>query len=167
MSNEPPIAFLFTWSTYGTWLPGDSRGWVEYKKGLQLPDPLRELEAQAMMTYDAVWLDEVQRDHVNRQIAETCQHKKWQLFAANCRSNHVHAVVSASTPKIMRAQMKAWCSQKLNKLLKADANPIKQAVAEWWADRGSIRWIFNDEGVEAATFYVRDEQDNPRRFMKD
>ena len=26
---EDPIGFFLTWVTYGTWLPGDSRGWVE------------------------------------------------------------------------------------------------------------------------------------------
>jgi hypothetical protein len=65
MSNESPIAFLFTWSTYGTWLPGDQRGWVEYQKGFRLPDPLRELEAQARMTKDSVRLDAEQREQVN------------------------------------------------------------------------------------------------------
>ena len=30
MRSDDPIAFMFTWSTYGTWLPGDERGWVEY-----------------------------------------------------------------------------------------------------------------------------------------
>jgi hypothetical protein len=25
----PPIAYHLTWTTYGTWLPGDSRGWVQ------------------------------------------------------------------------------------------------------------------------------------------
>jgi hypothetical protein len=40
MANSAPIAFFLTWSTYGTWLPGDDRGWVEYCHGFQLPDPI-------------------------------------------------------------------------------------------------------------------------------
>ena len=31
-----PLAFFLTWTTYGSWLPGDERGWVE-KPGH--PDP--------------------------------------------------------------------------------------------------------------------------------
>ena len=32
MANRPfnadePIAYFITWTTYGTWLPGDERGW--------------------------------------------------------------------------------------------------------------------------------------------
>ena len=34
-----PIAFFLTWATYVTWLPGDDRGWIEYRHGWQLPDP--------------------------------------------------------------------------------------------------------------------------------
>jgi hypothetical protein len=31
-----PLAYFLAWSTYGTWLPGDERGWVEYARGWQL-----------------------------------------------------------------------------------------------------------------------------------
>jgi hypothetical protein len=49
---DDPLGFFLTWVTYGTWLPGDARGWVEYRHGWQLPDPVRELEAAARMTED-------------------------------------------------------------------------------------------------------------------
>jgi hypothetical protein len=32
-----PLAYFLTWPTYGTWLPGDERGWVQYRHGLQPP----------------------------------------------------------------------------------------------------------------------------------
>ena len=36
-----PLAYLITWTTYGTWLPGDQRGWVEDGTfGIQAPDGL-------------------------------------------------------------------------------------------------------------------------------
>ena len=44
-----PLADFLTWPTYGTWLPGDRRGWVEYRHGWQLPrshSPKRGAEAQ-------------------------------------------------------------------------------------------------------------------------
>ena len=34
-----PLAYFLTWATYGTWLPGDERGWIEYRHGWKLPDP--------------------------------------------------------------------------------------------------------------------------------
>jgi hypothetical protein len=102
---------MLTWSTYGVWLPGDARGWVEYRHGFQLPDPILELESAARMTEDACRLDIHQRDEVHQQVGETCAHKRWPLHAVNCRTNHVHVVLSSTAPpKTIREQLKAWCS---------------------------------------------------------
>src|SRR6185295_17322067 len=98
-----PLAYFLTWVTYGTWLPGDERGWIEYRHGWQLPDPMLELEAAARMTEDACRLDADQRAEVERQIAETCEVRNWRLHAVNCRSNHVHVVLAANQhPKRVR-----------------------------------------------------------------
>jgi hypothetical protein len=111
--HEPPLpdplAFFITWSTYGTWLPGDDRGWIEYRRGWQLPDPARELEAQAAMTEDACILDREQRQLVEDTIADDCEKRGWQLHSVNCRSNHLYVVVSANChPKRVRAQFNAF-----------------------------------------------------------
>ena len=29
---ERALAYYFTWNTYGSWLPGDRRGWVRKRK---------------------------------------------------------------------------------------------------------------------------------------
>jgi hypothetical protein len=104
-----PIAYFLTWVTYDTWLPGDARGWVKYHGGWQLPDPVRELEAKARMTEDACILTQGQRRAVEERIAETCAHRGWILHVANCRSNHVHVVVSADVadPDKIRIDLKA------------------------------------------------------------
>ena len=111
--NDDPLGYFLTWVTYGTWLPGDERGWVEYQRGWKLPDPIRELEALVTMTEDACLLDEAQRRAVENQIAETCQCRGWQLHAVNCRSNHIHVVVTAANtrPKKIRADLKAWATR--------------------------------------------------------
>ena len=70
---DDPLGLFLTWGTYGTWLPGDSRGWTEYGRGWQLPDPIRELEAAAIMTDDACVLSSEQRKTVESQIDETCR----------------------------------------------------------------------------------------------
>jgi hypothetical protein len=45
-----PLAYSPTWPTYGTWLPGDERGWVQYLRGFQPPGPEEPLEAAARMS---------------------------------------------------------------------------------------------------------------------
>jgi REP element-mobilizing transposase RayT len=167
MGNDDPIAFLFTWSTYGTWLPGDARGWVEYRHGFQLADPTLELECAARMTEDALRLAPHQRQRVHEQVIETCGHKHWPLHAVNCRTNHVHVVLSSvEAPKAIREQLKAWCTRRLNELQADSGVAEHERRSHWWSDRGSIRWIFREEELAAAVSYVRDQQDNPRRFAK-
>ena len=85
---DDPIAYFLTIATYGTWLPGDARGWVEYRHGWQLPDPVLQLESQARMTEDACLLTAKERVIVERQVAETCQHRGCTLHAAH-RPLHV------------------------------------------------------------------------------
>jgi hypothetical protein len=129
-----PIAYFLTWPTYGTWLPGDTRGWVKYKAGWQLPDQVREREAKARMTENACILNSQQRRVVEAQIAETCAHRNWTLHAVNCRSNHVHVVVTADVadPDKIRVDLKAWATRALKKSLVSHRG-------SWWAERGSIR----------------------------
>jgi hypothetical protein len=51
-------AYFITWTTYGTWLPGDARGWVKSGEwGIQSPDPEREREARRLMAESAVILN--------------------------------------------------------------------------------------------------------------
>jgi len=116
------------------------------------------------MTEDACRLDPVQRREVEDQIAETCQVRGWVLHAVNCRSNHLHMVLTADRhPEVVRSQLKAWCTRRLKKLeQERKANgPIRE---NWWAERGSQRYINDDDSLEAAILYVRDGQDRPRDY---
>ena len=153
MTHDDPIAFFITVATYGTWLPGDQRGWVEYQRGWKLPDPIREMEARAKMTEDACILTPEQRLIVEQQLQETCDHRSWILQAKNCRSNHLHVLIGAdeTQPKKVRADIKAWCTRRL----KEHSNPNRN---NWWADRGSIRWVFDDEGLDTVSSYINDTQ---------
>lgn len=165
MPPDDPLAFFLTWSTYGTWLPGDARGWVEYRHGFQLPDPILELESLARMTEGACRLAPHQRRRVHEQVAETCEYKRWVLHAVNCRTNHVHVVLtSAAAPKIIREQLKAWCTRRLKEQQATAGLPQHELRESWWAERGSIRWVFQETDLAAAIEYVLDQQDNPRRF---
>jgi REP element-mobilizing transposase RayT len=165
------LAYFLTWPTYGTWLPGDERGWVEYRRGWQLPDPHRKLEAEARMTEDACVLDSEQRQVVERTIAEHCRIRGWELHAVNCRTNHLHIVVTAALPpKQVRMQFKAWCTRRLKELeVKRLGCTCPDDIAvrvrqNWWVERGSDRFISDNISLEAAILYVRDGQDDPDRY---
>jgi REP element-mobilizing transposase RayT len=172
MANRPheppmaePLAYFLTWPTYGTWLPGDERGWVKRDHGFQPPDPATKLEAAARMTEDACRLDGEQRRLVATTIADHCRIRGWILHAANCRSNHLHVVVTASLhPDEVREQFKTWTAGKLRTLeigrtasALDEPRPIRN---KWWAARGSKRYLNDENSLEAAIRYVRDCQDS-------
>ena len=48
------IAFFSKWTTYGTWLPGDNRGWFKRGKGLRVPDSWLEFAALLRISEVAV-----------------------------------------------------------------------------------------------------------------
>jgi REP element-mobilizing transposase RayT len=154
-----PLAFFLTWTTYGTWLPGDERGWVEHGRGFRLPDPIRKREAEARMAEDACLLDEEQRRLVEKTITDHCRIHGWKLHIVNCRTNHVHAVLTANRgPDDVREQLKAWCTRRLRELERTRGRPETAIREKWWTEKGSKRRLWDEASLEAAIQYVRDGQ---------
>jgi len=160
LPKSDPIAFFLTWPTYGTWLPGDERGWVEYRHGWRLPDPGRLLEASCVLSEDACRLSPREREIVEQQVAETCRHRTWHLHAVSCRSNHMHVVVSAgnTAPRKIRQDLKAWCTRRLRE-------QVGPQRAHWWAERGSQRYIYDEDQLTTVVQYVREAQDRKHRDL--
>lgn len=148
-----PLAFFITWPTYGTWLPGDERGWIEFRRGWQLPNRNFEKYCRACMTEKQVLLSHEERDIVLCQILETCEHRKWVHIASDCRSNHAHIVIGApnTSPKKIRADIKAWCTRRFR-----ERSRPKQE--NWWAERGSIRFVWNETSLATVVQYVTEAQ---------
>lgn len=144
------FAIFTTWTTYGTWLPGDNRGWFDPNVGLCEPDALQLREATLMMTEFAVVLDHTQRQIVNRIIVDHCQIRGWELHAVNCRSNHVHVLLSAETRiEIPREQFKAWCTRKLC--------PTVPQRKKWWTERGWDVYVDHEKSRQAIAEYIRNQ----------
>jgi hypothetical protein len=149
------IAFFHTWTTYGTWLPGDERGWFKRGRGLQTPDARRRFEAALLMAEDALFLDDGQRRLVEQTIREHCRIRKWTLHAVNCRTNHVHVVVTANrAPDEVREQFKAWCTRKLKEqqcCIQVGGVLLRQ---HWWTERGWDDYIDDEVELALAIAYV-------------
>ncbi len=149
-----PIAYFFTWTTYGTWLPGDHRGWNPKEgSGPQTANQLFEEMARSQMTETEFHLCTVDRELVEKVIRKHCKIRQWTLHAVNPRSNHVHVVVTAPgyEPEPVYEQFKAWCTRHLKVSHKEREN--------FWTERASRRWINHEEDLEAAILYVLEAQD--------
>lgn len=155
------IAFFYTWTTYGTWLPGDQRGWFRRGRGPQSPNPILQLEAALRMSESAITLDLEQRRLVEETVAAHCAIRKWVLHAVNCRSNHAHAIVTAPNRaiEVPREQFKAWCTRKLKERERSLIGDSSGALrANWWTERGWDEYLDDDRALEDAYMYVRDGQ---------
>jgi REP element-mobilizing transposase RayT len=151
------IAYFYTWTTYGTWLPGDQRGWFRRGDGPQSPSQFRERAARLRMSENAVVLNAIQRALVEKTIVDHCVLREWILHAVSCRSNHVHAVITADVKSIElpREQFKAWCSRKLNEQAGANGIPVRE---NWWTDRGWDEFIDDETGLMCVNTYVVEGQ---------
>jgi hypothetical protein len=148
-----PVAFFMTWPTYGTWLPGDERGWIEWHHGWQLPDTSLENDCRASMTETQCLLTSLEREIVLNQILETCKLRGWQHFVSDCRSNHAHVVLNAvnTKPDKVRADIKAWCTRRLRER----SRPERE---NWWAERGSVRYVWDEDSLSKVIQYVSEAQ---------
>ena len=149
-----PLAYFLTWTTYGTWLPGDERGW--HRKGepeILPPNALFVEMAQSQLKKPPFTLSGNSRTLVEETIRRHCEIRGWSLHALNARTNHVHVVVTAPgyPPETVRDQFKAWCTR----ILKTH-EPTR---SRFWTEGGSRRWINTEEDLEAAVVYVMEGRD--------
>jgi REP element-mobilizing transposase RayT len=156
-----PLAYHLIWTTYGTWLPGDKRGWIKTgESGIQRPDSTREEFASALMEEAAVRLTTLQREIVEQTIADHCRVRTWPLHAVNARSNHIHVVVTARlAPDEVMDQFKAWCSRKLSDDAGlTDPVAYKAGRRHWFTEGGDKEVIESEEYLANAIRYVLEGQ---------
>ncbi len=153
--SPEPLAFFLTWTTYGSWLPGDDRGWSDDRGVLRAPSFRLAISAGHRLASSAVSLRLAQRELVVATITRHCQHRQWKLFAVACRSQHVHVVVSAPAyqPATVSQQLKTWAAR----ALAADATPARRI----WTRGCSRRRIYDERALQAVVQYVAECQDGP------
>ncbi len=165
----PDRHWLITWTTYGSWLPGDARGFVgniREPDGTQvihnipgtpydadMPNLKRWVEAQ--MKGQPISLDRNQAEAMVAQYLETCRIRRWNLEAASVMYNHTHVLVGVfgdPDPEAILNLFKSWATRALKKL-----GPLPQN-GDWWTTGGSKRKIAD---TPAAVIYVVKKQPNP------
>ena len=154
------LAYLLTWTCYGTWLPGDARGSVDRGQGFAPSCELREDINRFRMECDALTLSIQERRCVQDAIREQCDHRDWWLGACNVRTNHLHCVVAAPgrSPEIVVKHLKAWSTRALRAI---DGERFAHRV---WTRHASTRYLWSRDEVASAIGYVLEAQGDPRRW---
>jgi REP element-mobilizing transposase RayT len=159
--TEHPLAFFLTWTTYGSWLPGDARGWTDERGHHRDGDELRRRIAERACRGRPVLLTSAERVLVARVIGQHCLIRSWGLHAVAVRAQHVHVVVTALgvSPRRVRQELKGWTSRRLSE--HCCGTGLRRA-GTWWTECGSTRWIRTPESLDAVVTYVVECQDKPR-----
>jgi len=86
------LGYMITWTTYGTWLQGDERGYVKnsriYPANKALMQANRQLQLQG-----SVKLSKHQQRIVRQAISKEAVLQGQRIYALSVQSNHVHIVV--------------------------------------------------------------------------
>lgn len=160
--------WFLTWTTYGTWLPGDERGFVSPRfDGKPIPrrhnavgEPydaarpgLRRL-AERNLVGSPVVLMRVQAAVIRGQFGETAGHRGWRVLAGAIMACHVHLVVGVPddpNPSALLRDFKSYASRALNEL-----HTRPEGVA-WWTEQGSKRKVDDWDNLETLLRYVREQ----------
>ena len=157
--------WFLTSTTYGTWLPGDARGFVsrfpqadgEFESHNQIDtpydkdDPDWKAACQTRLKCEPVYLSKDQAAAVINQFLETADVRGWTLYIASVMCNHFHALISG--PADTRASrilgdLKAYSSRRLSK------RHCKPASESWWTESGSRRPVNNEPAFREVYEYI-------------
>lgn len=164
--NAFPIAYLLTFRTYGTWLHGDERGSIRRNgnnryQGPKVTTSVPLMDAMAEMQKGPTFvLNTEQRECVEAAIKEVCEFRNYLLRAANVRTNHAHAVVSATMkPEKIVNDFKVYATRRLR------AEGLCFPTQNIWSRGASTRYLWKPRHVEAAVDYVKYcQEDVPFEF---
>jgi len=142
---------MVTWTTYGTWLQGDGRGYVKNgcvygeNQGLQKSNT-------AMLRHRAVKFGKSEKKLVRERLFEQAEHIGQEILAVAVCSNHVHIVVRAiNQPHYKVTQM----------YKRAATNRLRDVGIEGkvWTRGYDVRFCFDEEALKQKIDYVQGHGD--------
>lgn len=159
--------YLLTWTTHGTWLPGDPRGFVSR---VPTPDghaihnkvgtpfdrdmPVVLQEARKRTKSPEVWLSAEHAEVCASSFQEAAQNAEARIGAYAIMRGHCHVVVRTS---ILEG------AETLRRLKGVSARRLTQAFGKppaisWWTRNGSHRLLTNSPSIQGAIRYVLQQE---------
>ena len=142
------LGYMITWTTYGTWLQGDERGYVKngqtYDGNKALMQRNKKLQAQ-----DMIKLSRNQQQVVRKAITEEAELQDQRIYALSVQSNHVHIVAEYIRQPI--SKIVAYYKKSARLALKATGHSGKI-----WTKGYDKRFCFDRAALEQRIKYVQD-----------
>lgn len=156
---DAPLAYHFTFGTYGTRLHGGERPTVDrmnnqYGMPFIERDIEREQRERRAMRHDAVRLSPCERELIESSLPLICLELGWEYHVAAAQIDHIHLLATADgDSKVCRRLVKRLLTQRLNQ---------QQYRERWWAKGGSIRWVWKKEYLRSAFYYIERQRTTRR-----
>lgn len=162
-----PFALLTTWTCYGTWLPGDSRGHVSNillpgggfdRKHNVVGTPYSEGDSHTRkiayqeQNFPTVYLSSEQANCVADALVGAASAKGWSILQAAVMANHIH-VVTMNCPNDGSLVRKIYKGVTQAALSKMHGSPKR-----WWTHGGSDRYKYDHTAIETAIHYVANQE---------
>ena len=144
------IGYMVTWTTYGSWLPGDERGYV--KNGKTMSGDPRILKASREYQKSAtVKLDSRQKAVVRRAIVDEAERIGQTIAALAVCTNHVHLVI-----RPCRESIEATVSRYKNAAMFALRK--QNHFGRLWTRGFDKRFCFDEKSLKQRIEYVKRHQ---------
>ena len=153
MSNTR--GYMVTWTTYGSWLQGNKRGFV--KKGQVLGESKGLEQAnRRKLTGDCIKLSKEQREIIRKAISLEAERIAEKIVALSVGSNHVHIVIGEG-------------GNSIDKVVSRLKNAAYYALLEYgfegqlWTRGYDKRFCYDDRAMKNRTAYVTKQRGRKKR----
>lgn len=140
------LGYMITFTTYGTWLQGDERGYVKNEKIHPANKSLMQANKQ-LQVQDAVKLSDVQQQIVKVAIIKEATSRGQKIYALSIQPTHVHIVIEHTSEPVHR--IVAYYKSAARVALKGTGH-----IGKLWTRGYDKRFCFNSEELEWRIQYV-------------
>ena len=145
------IGFLATWTTYGTWLQGDRKGYVKSATTLEA-NPELEKSNKELLKHDRVKIPKNLRNTVKNAILKEAEEIGQKVYAIAVYSNHVHIVVESIGKR---------CGYSVGRFKKAATKALRKYGFgnKVWTKGFDKRYCYHQHELEMKIKYVQQHEE--------
>ena len=145
------IGFMATWTTYGTWLQGNKKGYV--KNGItHNANQGLEKSNEDLLKHEKIKIPKSLREIVKNKILKEAAEIGHKVYAITICSNHVHIVVDS---------IGVTCGYSVGRFKKAATTALRKYGFEdkVWTKGFDKRYCYHQHELETKIKYVQKHED--------
>ena len=145
------VGFMAMWTTYGTWLQGDKRGYV--KNGITMgANAQLEKSNEELLKHDKIMIPKSLRKTVENAILKEAEEIGQKVYAIAICSNHVHIVIESTVER---------CGYSVGRFKRAATKALRKYgfANRVWTKGHDKRYCYNQNELETRIAYVQSHRD--------